>query len=396
MKSFIELQKDRIVRLFWYLVAMTVRSFIPVKKGQCFFWSYSFNKYACNPKDFTEYLLENIIDDMQIYWAFDKDFDATFLDQRIHVVRRNTWAYIKAMYSSRFIINNKRSYKYDSYFVKKRNQKYIMMWHGASPMKRIEKDAEIQLGPTYCNYAKEDSKMCDLMISNSRFFSELIKSSFWYNGEILEKGVPRNDIFFRNTAKEIAIERTKKELGLSDATKLVLYAPTFRNGTESLHFYKIDWASVLPSLKSILDGDVAILLRLHPNIANHSDISSLMSCPAVYNVTKAPDITQYLLAADMMITDYTSAMFDFAMLNKPCFIYAVDINEYDRGFYFNFDELPFPVATNMTELSDNIKNFNKETYLNSLSIFNKNHWGNIDKGEACSAIYQWVKHNDLE
>jgi CDP-glycerol glycerophosphotransferase len=117
----------------------------------------------------------------------------------------------------------------------------------------------------------------------------------------------------------------------------------------------------------------------------------LLLYPHVHNVTDAPDITEYLFAADAMISDYTSAMFDFAILRKPCFIYAIDKDKYDRGFYWRFDQLPFPFAESENQLIDNIKSFHMESYINTLNTFINEIWGLDEDGQACKRLYDWME-----
>lgn len=369
---------------------MLLRPFIRVNEKRIFCWAYSANKYACNPRALTEFLLDEA-PEYQIYWAFDKKFDKSVLDTRVHVVRKYSFMYIIALYSSKFVFNNLRNNQYDTMFVKKHKQKYVMMWHGPFALKKIEKDASIQLGKKYVTNAIKDSKMCDVMLSNSKFFTNLILNAFWYNGEIIEECSPRNDVFYNEKLKSECYYKVRKSLGLSDNVKIVLYAPTFRSSNQSLEFYRINWANLIPHFKKMLGGDVEILLRLHPNIANIKGVEALLNYSHVHNVTKAPDITEFLFAADAMVSDYTSAMFDFSLLQRPCFIYATDRDEYDRGFYLDIDLLPFPFAEAEDQLISNIDSFDYNKYYHSLNRFKSEIWGIKEDGRACERLYNWMK-----
>lgn len=383
---------NRLKRLVWYIMAMIVRPFIKVNNKRIFCWSYHAKKYACNPRALTEYILANHANEYEIYWGFDKNVDVSMLDERIHVVRKYSLQYLYALYSSKFVFYNTRNNPYDSMFVKKRGQKYIMMWHGPFALKKIEKDACDKLSKKYVNHAIEDSKMCDLMLSNSKFFTNLIYSSFWYDGKVLEKCSPRNDVFYNQRLKLESYDSVRESLGVSKDCKIVLYAPTFRVN-QKLDYYHINWADVIPYFEKLLGGKVEVLLRLHPNIAGVGGVETLMNYPNVHNVTKAPDITEFLFAADVLISDYTSAMFDFALLHKPCFIYAIDKDEYDRGFYWKFEQLPFPFAESEEQLIDNIASFDYDEYIHSLDKFQSEIWGLDEDGHACERLYNWMKNN---
>ena len=97
---------EKIKRLNFYIVAMIIRQFTTVNPKRVFMSSYAMNKYACNPRAFTEYLLNNHAGEYEIYWAFNKGITIKDIDANIHIVRRGTFAYFKAMYTSKFIFNS--------------------------------------------------------------------------------------------------------------------------------------------------------------------------------------------------------------------------------------------------------------------------------------------------
>lgn len=388
----IMLQFDRIKRLFFYLIAMFVRTFSSINEKRVFMWSFHFDKYACNPRAITEYLLKSHPNEYEIYWAFDKGAVPEDLDKRIKCVHKYSFAYFRAMYTSKFVITNLRNYRVYTMFKKKEGQKYIMTWHSSIRLKRIEKDAAEQLGEKYMKRAASDSKMCDLMLSNSRLFTRQLRNTFGYDGEILENCIPRNCMFYDETKKSTAYIHVRKSMGFDFNSKIVLYAPTFRNKSSDLKFYQINWDKVIPEFEKMLGGNVKVLLRLHPNMATIKDLSQITNYDNVYDVTKASDITEYLFAADVMITDYTSAMFDFAILRKPCFIYAIDKDEYDRGFYWELEQLPFPVAKFEEQLINNISLFSTDSYNESLDQFINETWGLDEDGQACERLYNWMQN----
>lgn len=390
MALIIESQISRLVRLFWFISAIIIRPFIKVKSNRIFCWTYNNKKFSDSPRAITEYLLDNKCDDYSIYWGFDKDIDTSSLDKRIKIVRKYSFAYISALYSSRFIFNNSRNNIFDSLFIKKQNQKYIQTWHGPFALKRIEKDVEDKLSKKYIRQAKLDSKMCDLMLSNSKTYSELIKNAFWYNGQILEKCVPRNDVFYNVQFIRNSYINVRNRLGFTNDCKIVLYAPTFR-ADRNLRYYRINWDNIIPSLQKMLGSDVKVLVRLHPNMISVEGVETLVDYDNVLDITSAPDITEFLLAADAMISDYTSAMFDFVLLDRPCFIYAIDIDDYDRGFYWDLNQLPFPIAEDEIHLISNINAYDHNKYLKNLKHFKHFSWGLDEDGKACEYLYNWMR-----
>lgn len=392
--TFITRQMTRVKHLFWFFIAMAVRAVTKVNRRRVFCWSYDATKYACNPRAITEYILDAAPDDYEIYWGFNKDVDISALDPRIHVVRRYGMAYLRALYTSRFVIYNTRNAPLGSMFIKKRGQKYIMTWHGYVMIKRVERDAAC-LPKRYIRFAKRDSAMCDLMLSNSRWFTSLIRTSFWYNGEILEGCCPRNDIFYDEGKRECAYRTVRQSMGFEPDTKIVLYAPTFRDNSLDLKYYRIDWDALLPLFEEKLGGKVEALVRLHPNMANAVDVRALVDRPYLHDVSREHDATECYFAADALVTDYSSTIFDFALLRCPCFIYATDRNEYERerGLYWKLEQLPFPLAENMEGFRYNIGNFDKVEYVKKLEMFFSDVLGLEEDGRGSERVLKWMDAN---
>ena len=120
------------------------------------------------------------------------------------------------------------------------------------------------------------------------------------------------------------------------------------------------------------------------------DTSSLLNSPAVIDVTKYHDMQELLCISDLLITDYSSSMFDISMLGSPCVLYATDVKDYDRGYYFNFTELPYPLAQSQDELIEIFKNMDLEKYRADVSDFEKNKIGLFENGNASKSITQWM------
>ena len=380
---------NRVAKVFGYIFTLIVGCFTKVKKGRIMCWAYSFKQYSCNPRYLTEHLLENN-PEFEIYWVFRGGIDTSVIDKRIRCVRYKSLEYFKLVNTAEFFITNARTDPYRIYWHKRPGQKYLMLWHGGVALKRIEKDAESQLSYSYLKKAKIDSKVCDLMISGCRFQTSLLKEKFWYDGEILEKGIPRNDVFFMKDKHAGMKEKICRKYGISKDSRLILYAPTFRRDN-SIEPYRINWSSVIPELTRIYSGEeVTVLLRLHPNLIGKADTSSLINDKAVIDVTRYHDMQELLCVADMLITDYSSSMFDITMLKKPCLLYATDIEKYDRGYYFSFTELPFPLARNEEQLMENMQNFDMETYAENVDRFFDMHIGLGEDGNASKAIADWL------
>lgn len=385
---------NRAFMAFGNLFSLIIRCFTKVKPGRAMFWAYTFKQYSCNPRYLSEYLIENN-PDFEIYWVFRRKVDTKNVDKRIKCVRYLSLKYFLLVNTAEFFITNARTDPYRMYWTKRPSQKYLMLWHGGVALKKIEKDAGDKLKYSYLKKAKIDSKVCDLMISGCGFQTKLLKESFWYSGEILEKGIPRCDIFF-DKGRHIEFEkRVRSTYSIPESNRIVLYAPTFRVD-RSIVPYKIDWGKVIPELEKVFDGNgVTVLIRLHPNLIGKVDTSSLTCYDNVKDATLYHDMQELLCVTDLLITDYSSSMFDMGMLKRPCILYATDIEKYNRGYYFKFDELPFPLSRNEEELLDTIRNFKTGEYKKDLQEFFDSHIGMVENGTSSKALSEWMVSHSL-
>ena len=376
------------------LLSFFIRCCNPVKKGHVVCWSYDFKQYSCNPKALTEYLLDNY-PEYEITWVFRKGVNAKNIDNRIKCVRFRSIEYFRAINTAEFLITNCRTHPYNIGWKKRPGQKYLMLWHGGMALKKIEKDVEEKLGYQYPKKAKADSKACDLMISGCGFHTTLAKEKFWYDGEVLEKGLPRNDIFFDRSRHEKIRKTVCETFGIDPESKIVLYAPTFRKPA-TIEPYRIEWTSVISELEKATNcSAVTVLLRLHPNLIGKFDTSSLINSPQVKDATMYHDMHELLCASDMLITDYSSSMFDMTLLGRPCLLYATDANQYDRGYYFELEKLPYPLAHNQAELIEHIRTFNADKHMKDCKEFDKQHIRSIECGKGSEGIAQWMKSHSL-
>ena len=385
---------NRVVKSLGNALSAIVRSYTKVERGRVLCWAYNYKQYGCNPRYLTEYLLDNY-PDMEIVWAFRKGIDISGIDKRIKCVRFRTWEYLKMVNSAEFLVTNSRTDPWHIYWHKRPEQKYLMLWHGGAALKKVERDAEEKLGYSYWRKAKRDSEVCDLMISGCTANTDLIKRSFWYSGEILEAGIPRNDIFFDKEQHRQIRERINREYNIPDNHRIVMYAPTFRR-SGSIEPYRINWQELIPHLREKFYGaSITVFLRLHPNLIGKVDTSSLQNSPEVIDMTRYHDMQELLCISDMLITDYSSSMFDYSLLKRPCILYATDLEGYDRGYYHKFTDLPYPIAQSQEELLDVIESFDAVAYQADLEDFMSNTVRIYENGEASKAQVEWMKAHSL-
>lgn len=249
-------------------------------------------------------------------------------------VRHGSIAWLKALATSRVLVNNTN---FPGYFRKRDGQRYIQTWHG-TPLKRLGRDI-VDVVPTgsYLRMMNREASYWDFLISPSHYCTEIFPNTFGYSGTILETGYPRNDLLINQRHNQDQIRRS---LGITDASQLVvLYAPTWRDSQRTATG---NWKPV-NFLNGSLGENVTVLFRGHTN--THSAHNSQVAGAAI-DVTDYKNVAELYLAADVLVTDYSSSMFDFSVTGKPMIFLAPDLDHYGatRGFYFDFEQLaPGPI-----------------------------------------------------
>jgi len=280
--------------------------------------------------------------------------------------------------------------------IKRKGQFYIQTWHGAIGIKKCEKDAADKITPESVRIAHHDSPMIDLMISNSRFCTDVYKRAFWYNGPIAEIGYPRNDLMVKPN-KSIT-QKVKDHYQIAPGKKIFFYAPTFRKISSLWDTSSLDIERTLKNLSKKFTGEWVCLLRLHPWAAKACE-GNMTFNDSIINATHYPDIQELLAAADAMVTDYSSCQFDFLIQRKPTFMFAPDIHTYvnERGLLFDIHKLPFPCALTNDELEKAILDFNENSYKSKVDSFFEEHQlqddGQASK-RAADIIVSYMQYGD--
>lgn len=335
--------------------------FFPINRRKILISSYCGKGYGDNLKYIVEELLSRDIPSLKIIWLVKTKEEAKSLPNKVTPCKKGS---LKEFYHTAtagiWIDNCRKIFTY-----KKKKQFYMQTWHGFA-LKRIEKDVENHLDLCYVELARKDSKAINVIISCSTFMENIYKNCFWYDGEVLTFGAPRNDIIIHQNKS--VIRKVKEAFSLEEDTKIILYAPTFRR-YHSLEPYSVDYERLIQSCEERFGGNFIVLVRLHPNIMYLA--KDIGYNEKIINASAYPDMQELLVATDVLISDYSSLMFDYALSKKPVFLFATDIEEYkdDRNFYFEIDKLPFILSQNNDELKNAILNFDEEHYTQSLTKF---------------------------
>jgi CDP-glycerol glycerophosphotransferase len=246
--------------------------------------------------------------------------------------------------------------------MKRKGNIYLQTWHG-TPLKKLVFDMNdvYSANPNYKKNFYYQSRRWDYLISPNQYSSEIFRRAFKYDKELLEVGYPRNDILYHPNKKEL-IKSIKQRIGLPLDKKVILYAPTWRDDEyyESGK-YKFKLKLDLMKMKELLGSEYVILLRMHYFIADKIATEGLEGF--AYNLSSYDDIAELYLISDVLITDYSSVLFDYAHLRRPMLFFTYDLEKYRdtlRGFYINMEEdLPGPLLKTTDEIIYSIQNLSQ-------------------------------------
>ena len=306
----------------------------------------SFNgRYADNPRAVFEGL-RRLRPGLEHVWLADPRHVAGFPADVATVPIRSDRA-VAALESADVLVSNTHT-DLDPW-TKQPGQVYLQTWHG-TPLKRIHRSALSHPEPTLMDALDVEIRRWDHLISPSPAATTLLRSAFGYTGSVLETGYPRNDQLTGPGVEERRA-RARARLGLSAAAPVVLWAPTWRD--DDVDDTDVPDGLDAAALAEQLGPDAVVLVRRHYYLG-HRPASS--HHPRVRDLSSHPDIGELHLAADVLVTDYSSSIFDFVVTGRPVALYAYDLEHFRdrlRGFTLDLEtELPGPVVQDQAVLAD--------------------------------------------
>lgn len=371
-----------------------------VNNNKVYFVSFDGRSYGDSPKAIYEKMLTmKEFEDFEYVWAFNQPEEYKWLEKNINtkVVKRNTSDEDIEVAQSKYWITN---FKLVDKFIPKKEQIYVQCWHG-TPLKKLGYDLEksdnvMNSIDEIRDKYKTDAHRFTYLLSPSKFTTEKFATAwnlkeFGREDALLEEGYPRNDSLSNATAEDI--EEIKVKLGMDQIgdKKIILYAPTWRdNQHQSGVGYTYKTEVDFDKLRDELGDKYVILFRAHYLVANSFDFDKYQGF--VYDVSKYDDINHLYLAADVLITDYSSVFFDYAILEKPMVFYMYDLEDYRdnlRGFYIGLDELPGEIAENELTLIGTLKVIDNQYDFNKLREFNKI-YNNLSDGNASERVIRRI------
>ena len=340
------------ISLFYYL---------PIKKNKIVFIQGEGGGYRCNLKYVAEEIHRQNLPYDLVWLVESMD---TKIPPFIRKVKYNRIRTVYELATAHVFINNSKAL----YPVKKKQgQSFIYIPHGQPGCKCAEGDAN--LPEAWVRNSKQHSALTDVFISMGSYHTQVLKDTFWVpeHAQIWEIGFPRNDIYYRDTAEKQ--KEIRQKLHVPDGTKIVLYAPTFRdNGTTEA--YDLDMHRILRCLENKTGSSWLFFVTLH-GCFKWFKKPPYQFGERVWDMSGYEDIHELLLVVDVVISDYSSVSLDFANMRRPVFLYASDIDKYTemRGLKPMFYQLPFPLCRTNDELEAAIMNYDKDNYQNRLNEF---------------------------
>lgn len=367
---------------------------IPVKKDKIVFDNFNGDSYGCNPKYIAEEIIKRNLpyDLVWLVKSVKKETEKNVFPSQIRLVGITSKQALKELAGAKIWIDNQRkNYFLKKGLTKKEGQYYIQTWHGSFGIKKLDADVKAfneEWNQEWVKRAKYESSIMDYLITNSTFDNEVVAKALWFNNEIKQFGHPRNDVFFMDE-KQIQ-KKVREYYKIPEEKKIFLYVPSFRDNGD-ISWYDIDYDRILKSLGEKFGGDWVCISRLHPR-AKKFDKDLINENEKLIDGTFYPDIQELLVSADAACTDYSSCIYDFALSKKPGFIYATDIEKYNtaRGFYFQLEEGPFPVARTNEEFVKNIESFDIDQFKQKIDSFLQEK-GSMEDGHASQRVVDLIE-----
>ena len=310
------------------------------------FVSFGGRKYDDSPKAIYETILrDRRYDSYQLVWAFNAPEMIEI--PRGEKVKTDTLRYFIVALKARVWITNSTIERGLSF--KGKHTLYINTWHG-TPIKKMGSDIDISSK----TFRTKGENRVDVFTTQGDFEAEIFARVFCMKPEVVKViGLPRNDVYSNYTKQHADYIREK--LNIPSGKKVMLYAPTFREYEKGQNMKRVLHIPInIEKWRKILGESYVLLFRAHYEVAKSMEIHD---DDFVRDVSAYPQLEDLMIVSDMLISDYSSMFFDYAIMHKPmlCFCYDYDKYAKERGMYFDIRDY-LPNADNEDDLIKLIQN----------------------------------------
>lgn len=400
-KKYIAMRKRR---AFFESLCFYICRIFPVRDSKIVLWTGEGNGGYCDsPKYIAEELLKREKEGGRHYdflWLTnhpEKEFP-----KNIKTAPYSLWSRAYHLTTAKYWVSNTRSV-YGTQ--KRKGTKYVMTWHAIAGIKPVGRQRGDKFPKMAEIVSEADSTLIDYIPIGSEWGKENQQDGLLYYTPFLETGIPRCDILLSD--KKHVRERVRTRFGLEEDAQIVMYAPTFRGGSQkgtrsvAGGICAIDVKRVIEAYEQRFGGKWYLFLRLHPQVAEQmTQMQVSEKHPQVIDVSQVADMSELLAAIDSCITDYSSVIYEAALMKKPSFFYIDDYDEYveDRGeLMVDVRNMAFPFAKNMDDFISNIIHFDAEEYKEKCELLLRE-FGFFETGHATEKLVDTVfgKENSKE
>ena len=365
-------------KLFRKSASMCMKSwgyFIPMDNKMVLFSAHS-RKYNDSPRAIYEYMIkQKRFKDYIFVWALEDPENVEIPGSPLKI-KSDTLEYFKFSLKAKYwitCVNIERSLRY-----KKKNCIYLNTWHGLS----INHCGNAVPGRQDCDFSN-----IDFVCYESEYHRKILIRDFLCRDDaMIPTGLPRNDKLYQTNEHQII--DLKKKLGLPLDKKILLYTPTWRDSTDMGKTYSIKPPINIDIWRKELQGEYILLMRTH---AYTTKLLGIEFNNFVRDMTNYPDINDLFKVADVLISDYSSCIADYSILERPIICFAYDYDDYckTRGLYIDLrKEMPSGIKRNENEVIDHIKNMNYRNECNKTREF-KEKYTNIG-GHATELCVEYM------
>ncbi|MCH5216321.1 MAG: CDP-glycerol glycerophosphotransferase family protein [Muribaculaceae bacterium] len=363
-------------------IFMRMLYLFPVKKNRILFSAHEGKRYNCNPKYIFEMLYEEYGDTYEYVWCISDPNDIP-IQYKVKCVKFMSLRHLFYLATSAVVISNM---VIEPFVSKRKDRIFINTWHGGGAYKKGLVDTNF-LPKLHCIYIAQlrnwRISATDYVISGCQIFSELLSKQMHIDIErFLSIGMPRNDIFFQ-TEKHAAIRKQiSKQYNIDNNCMFLLYAPTFRGHwrAASCIDLQFDPVKICTAIQQRFGKPAVVLYRSHL-MDKHQMLDNIV------DVSNYPDMQELLVAADILISDYSSSIWDYSFTYKPGFLYTPDLDDYkrDTDFHYPIDSWQYPHARSMDELCSAVLDYDESA---AIARIKKHHndLGSFETGNATKSI----------
>ncbi|GAA5423247.1 CDP-glycerol glycerophosphotransferase family protein [Tetragenococcus halophilus] len=387
----------KIISKIYKIIFNFTASVFPIQENLVLFETFNGKLPSDNPCAIYQELVKHV-DKNNLYWGIKKrELDeARRQYPELNLIPRFSVKWLWMTTRANFWVFNSRM---PQWLKKNAGTIYIQTWHG-TPLKKLGSDIqEVAMPGTnteqYKNNFIFEASRWNYLIAPNEYSEHIFKHAFQFQNDILETGYPRNDELVNNRNKQSLQNELKEKIIGKKEGRVILYAPTWRDDYFiKKGIYKFYMPFDLKKLLNCLDQEDTLVIRPHYLVGDSIDTEGFEDR---VKVCVHENINELYLISDLLITDYSSVMFDFAILRRPMLFYPYDIAHYKeklRGFYFDYNKVPGPIAEDEESFYDLLRQYSSKKIVSHLTEQVENFarvYTSWERGEASKQIAELIE-----